>query len=233
MGAPAGAWLYQKIIHYCDVHRDQDYPDIICHNNANIPDRTRAIVGGETSPLTELTRTAALFNYAEVDALVMACMTAYYFKDELQPYFNGVILDPVQMAIEALQSLERVGRVGLIGSTGLLSSKLYHERLGAYGYEVINLSAEDQEKYFMQPIYTKGGIKSGNPTEEVKATFLAQLDILKDQGASVILGACSEVPLVITTTPKNISFIDVFDLLARNTARYCYGKEVSQLNRQY
>lgn len=229
MGAPAGAWLYQRIIHYCDVYQDQHYPDIICHNNAKIPDRTRAIVKGEASPLTELIRTATLFNDAKVDALVMACMTAYYFKDNLQPYFDGIILDPVQMVAEALQKLPVTegGKIGLIGSTGLLSSKLYHERLGAYGYEVINLEAEDQEKYFMQPIYMKGGIKSGNPTKEVKVIFLTQLDILKDKGARVILGACSEVPLVITTQPPNVSFIDVFDLLAYRTARYCYTKEAA------
>jgi len=52
MGSHAGVWLFNRITELSYAQKDQEYLDILVHNNSAIPDRTRAIVYKEASPFT-------------------------------------------------------------------------------------------------------------------------------------------------------------------------------------
>lgn len=226
MGAHAGVWLFNRITELSYAEKDQEYLDIIVHNNSAIPDRTRAIIHKETSPLPELERTIGIFNNNEVDVAVLACMTAHYYCEHLEQQFNGKILSAVNLVLDELMYNDAYSgkrKIGLIGSTGLLKSGIYHDLLEPMGYEVITLDDTEQEEFFMRPIYMKGGIKSGVLTDEVKNMFCCQIPILVDKGAEIIVGACSEVPLVVKGSTA-VPFIDAFELLARKTVEYCYSR---------
>jgi aspartate racemase len=224
MGSPAGAWLFNKIISLADVSRDQDYPEIIVHSNSRIPDRTEAILGKGHSSLPELQRSIGFLNECRVEVAALACMTAYYYYKDLAVAFNGRLINPMDVVFEKITSdpaTASIQKIGLIGSSGLLRSGIYQERFKQAGYEIITLDDEDQQKYFMHPIYMAGGIKSGVFTMPVKDLFWKQVDLLKQKGAEAVIGACSEVPLVLDRE-FNCPFYNAFELLAMELTSACY-----------
>lgn len=224
MGSHAGVWLFNRITELSYAQKDQEYLDILVHNNSAIPDRTRAIVYKEASPLPELERSISIFNNSDVEVAVLACMTAHYYCEQLEQHFQGKILSAVNLVQEELTTnplYTGKKKIGIIGSTGLLRSGIYQQRLEPLGYEVVTLNETEQEEFFMRPIYMDGGIKSGCLTDEVKQMFCCQVPILVSKGAEVVIGACSEVPLVMKGSMV-VPFIDAFELLARKTVEYCY-----------
>ena len=73
MSSRAGALLFKKIIDASPALTDQEFIEIILHNNSAVPDRTRAIVRGEESPANGILRSIKLFNKNQVDLVVRAC----------------------------------------------------------------------------------------------------------------------------------------------------------------
>jgi len=219
MGSPAGAWLFSRILAYAEAEKDQDYPEILLHNNSCIPDRTEAILYGGDSPVPELARSIYIFNSSGIDIAVLACMTAYYYHRQLAAIFRGRLVDPVELVLRKILAQRRAGvrRVGLIGSSGLIRSDVFPDRFGPAGLEIITLDEDEQQKYFMTPIYMPSGIKSGIITPEIRDLFWRQSHILTAKGADVIVGACSEIPLVLDRTFDR-PFFNVFDLLAKELA---------------
>lgn len=229
MGARASNWLISRITQLSQAESDQEYLEIVLHSNARIPDRTQAIRHGGDSPLPELQRSLDVLGRSEVDVSVLACMTAYYFYDDLTPDLKFPLLHPVDMVLQELRSPALAGKkkVGLIGTTGMTRAGIYQKRLEPHGYELMLLEVEEQEQYFMYPIYRKEGFKAGVFSDENKDLFMKQIEILKERGAEVIVAACSEIPLIMERygmTPDKLPlpFIDAFELLANKVVEYCY-----------
>ena len=228
MGSQASTWLLNRIVALCKAQTDQDYPEIVLHNNSSIPDRTQAILYGGDSPVPEMKRSLSVFDQSNMDLVVMACMTAHHFYDEIKASFSGTILHPIDFVVEELsERLVCTGKtkIGLIGSTGMINSGVFHKKLIPLGYEMVVLDPDDQQKYFMDPIYNPGGFKSGEFSDENVQLFLYQIDLLKSKGAEIIVGACSEIPLVINQYNVDIPFIDSFELLAQRVVDHCYNNQ--------
>lgn len=229
MGSPAGVWLLDRVTRLSHARKDQEYLDVLVHSNSAIPDRTRAIVYGESCPLPELRRTIALFNGSGVEVAIMACMTAHYYCDPLARAFHGTLLSAVTLVAGELAANPRFcdkKRIGLIGSTGMLKSGMYNRELAPLGMEVVCLDDHEQEALFMKPLYGAGGVKSGVVTDQTRRAFARINDRLLQKGAEVIVGACSEVPLVLTG-PMPFPYLDAFELLARRSVDYCYNQHTT------
>jgi len=229
MGSHATLWFFQRLLSLTKAEKDQDYPEIIIHNNSNVPDRTQAIINGGASPIEQLRISIDLLNQANADIAVMACMTAYYYYDDLVHHFSGKLLNPLDLiAQELMTNPVFIGckKIGVIATTGFITSGILHRKLEPLGFEVVCLNPLEQEQYFMQPLYRADGIKSGFINDEIRSLFLYQVPLLKEKGAEVIIGACSEVPLLINST-QEIPFIDAIELLAARTLQYCYTPELS------
>lgn len=228
MGSHATLWFFQRLIALTKAEKDQDYPEIIIHNNSNVPDRTQAIVYGGESPLAQLEISLELFNRNQVEVAVMACMTAYYYYEKLSRIFHGKLINPLDLIVDELKTDTRFmgcSRIGVIGTTGLITSRILHDRLEPLGYKVISLDAAEQEKYFMDPLYRPDGIKSGIINEKIRSLFLHQIPLLREKGAELIIGACSEVPLLINST-NDLPFLDAIELLAAKTLESCYASRL-------
>jgi len=225
MGSHAAAWLFKRIVDLSYGQKDQEYIEILLHNNTAVPDRTRAIVYDGESPLPELIRSIQLFNQAEVEVAAMACLTAYYYKSEVSAVFHGDLIDPVELTMEAIREQYRDTRglcVGIIATTGTLRSGIFQKALSPLGIKAVSLQGREQEHYFMRPVYMEGGAKSGNIRQEAFHLFEQQVPLLKRMGAQVIIGACSEVPLLLSADKVDIPYVDVFSLLARKLVDICY-----------
>ena len=223
MGSLAASWLFQRIVNLSNVKSDRDHLDIIIHNNTNIPDRTKAIVFNEESPLPELQRTMKFFENAGVEVIVLACMTSYYYYDELVKSSKVEILHPIAFVIDELLNSHRFKNqkiIGLIGSTGLIKSGLFQKALAPLGFEVLTLDDDQQEKYFTEPIYNN--VKRGAISNVIQDLFMQQIEIFQHRKVDLIIGACSEMPIFISQKKMKLPYIDVFELLANRVIKHCY-----------
>ncbi|QXV63871.1 aspartate/glutamate racemase family protein [Mucilaginibacter sp. 21P] len=218
MGSQAGAWLFQRIIDLSSATTDQEYPEIIIHNNSGIPDRTEAILGRGSSPVAEILKSVKLLNDCGVDRIVMACMTAYFFHKDVAIYSNATFIHPLDILKEELADnylyKKNVKTIGLIGSSGLLISRLFDDFFEPLGYKVISINPQEQEQYFNYPVYQCA--KLGIVSNHIKNRFSYQVKVLLDRGADVVVGACSEVPLLLDKEACGGGAIDLFELLAKS-----------------
>ena len=107
-------------------------------------------------------------------------------------------------------------------STGALRSGLFESAMEPFGIEVVTIDDEAQENYFMKPIYMEGGAKSGRILPQAFDLFARQIPLLKEKGAAIIVGACSEVPLLLDAATVDMPYISVFDHFAQEIVDTCY-----------
>ena len=234
MGSRAGAMFFQKIIDYSPARTDQEFIEVILHSNAPTPDRTRAIVYGEASPLLQLARSVKLLNDEQVDYIVMTCVTSHYYLDSLQKLSNALIINPIDLVVKELKR-KKANRVGVLATTGTLQTGLFQRAIDHEGIELICLSPKHQEEYFMQSVYMENGLKSSKFCAIALQLFDNSVEELKKAGAEILIGGCSEVPLILDSETHNIDVIDTMDELAKEVIRRCYLPvlESSELSGQY
>ena len=214
MGTKAGVLFLNKLIDRICVNRDQDFPEIIFHNNSQIPDRTLAIVYGKESPEFELMRSIDLMNKMGVDYLLSTCVTSYYFLNRLKKDMNAELLNPVDLIYRNLkQNFPNITKIGLLATTGSIRSGLFDERFVNSEYELIKLSPIDQERKFMKSVYMKGGLKSTKVSNEAVMLFKDSVNLLKQNGAEIMIGGCTEVQIGLNYIQENIPILDAIDVL--------------------
>ena len=198
--------------------RDQDYPSWLLSCLPATPDRTDALLASGESPLEALVRSASRLNHADFG--VIPCNTAHAFLGPLRQRVALPILDMIdEAATHALALVGDTGCVGVLAATGTLHSGLYQSRVEKRAPGATVLTLHDlpdgpnlQEDLVMAPIFGKlvrgdragGGIKSGafqDPREAQRLTnpLVSAARKLKEHGAEVILMACTEIPLVLSS----------------------------------
>ena len=224
MGARAGVMLLRKIIDYSPAESDQEFLEILFHNNSLIPDRTKAIVYNEPSPLDHLLRSVDIFNDNQVDVIVMGCITAHYYYDQISRHTNAVVINPLHFIYESINKVNgQVKRVGLLATTGAIRTGLIHKVLEDYGIEVVTLDAEDQENLFMQAVYMKNGFKSAHISDDARSLLLKAMERLAGLKVDVIIGGCTEVSIEMDARSIAFPYVDMLDLLAKKTVDCCYN----------
>src|SRR5690554_5446049 len=94
MGPEATCEIFRKIIKFTQVKTDAEHIRVVIDSNTKIPDRTKAIFGKGISPVKEMVATAKNLQGAGADFIIIPCMTAHFFIDEVQkaidiPIING------------------------------------------------------------------------------------------------------------------------------------------------
>lgn len=220
MGTRAGLFFINKLIANLDVKKDQDFPEFFLHNNSRIPDRTRAIVYNETSPLEELKRSIVTMNLCNVEVMVSTCVTAYYFIEQIRHESNAMILNPVELVRnKIMQEYGSNRKIGLLCTSGTLRSRLFHLAFEGTGHEIITMDAIQQEDIFMRAVYMPNGLKSATISTEAYELLDKAVEELVSRGADIIIGGCSEVQLGLRHSQVNADYIDTMDVLAEATLR--------------
>jgi aspartate racemase len=226
MGSRAGVLFLEKIINYSPAQKDQDFPEIIFHNNSAVPDRTRAIVYNEPSPVGDICRSIDIFNANGVDLIALACITSYYYYDDFWPRTTAEVLNPLCIIANAIKNdYTGIKRVGLLATTGTITTGLFHKVLHGCDVEIITLDAEDQEQCFMHSVYMKNGFKSAFVSDEAKSLMADCIKKISKKGVDAIVGGCTEVSLGVNAGSTALPYIDALDMLALETVGRCYNTE--------
>ena len=224
MGPEATLDLFQKIIKNTKAVKDQDHLRVIIDSNPKIPDRTPAILGSGENPLPLMIETARNLESAGAHFIVMPCVSAHYFIEELR---EGITIPVISIIEEVAGEVERrlpaIRQVGLIATTGTIRAGLFQDRLRETGVEVLVPTPEDQENLVMSAIYGESGIKAGFTSLENKGNILKASNALIEKGAQGIIGGCTEVPLVVQQSDMEVPFFDSLNILALAAIRLAKG----------
>ena len=215
MGPEATLECYSRIIKCTPAKKDQEHLRVIIDANPKVPDRTAAIIGQGESPLTILVEGCRCLQRAGADFIIIPCVSAHFFLDQIQEQIKLPILsifDAIAETIAAGHS--EIKTIGLMGTTGTIRGGLLQKRLASEGIDTIVPDEEHQSKV-MAAIYD---IKNSQPTrseEEFTSDLIATAESLISIGAQGIIAGCTEIPLALKQKHLSVPYFDALTILAR------------------
>ncbi len=218
MGSKATIDFLNKVISLTPAKKDQEHLNMIVYMNPQIPDRTEAILKNEESPAKALVESAKLLKDAGVHFIVIPCVTAHFWLEEIKNSINIPILNLIEIALKKIKKqAKNYKKIGILTTNGVIQSRLFENAFETEGYEILVPEERIQTDYVMKGIYD---IKMGKEPASVKSLFLHACKHLIEKKAQIIIAACTEIPLSITDTDTQVSLIDVNEVLAEETVRF-------------
>ena len=191
MGPLATADLFEKITLLTKAETDRDHIRVYIDSNANIPDRTAAILNSGPDPVPEMASALRNLEACGADCVIMPCNTAHYFLPRLQAMTEIPFLSILTAAAEACKAQFPGKTVGILATRGTLAANLYQEALAQAGVPYLVPDAPAQDA-LMRVIYD--GVKAGKGPDSYRADFLTVLEQMSAGGAEVFLLGCTELP---------------------------------------
>lgn len=216
MGPQAMLQFCQRILDHTAAQTDQEHLPMLILNDTQMPDRTAALLSGETEEVTaRLLADARLLESWGATAIAVTCNTAHAFLPRIQGELKTPLVNMVTETAAALKS-QGCRRVGILATDGTLRVGLYHRALEEQGIQPLS-PAPDAQRQVMEIIYKE--IKKGLPGSEEK--FNAAAQSLKAQGCDRILLACTEMSTYKDWHHLDDFYIDAMDVLARRCIQVC------------
>lgn len=214
MGTEATSYFFEELVAHTQIAKDQDHLDTIIFNHATLPDRTNAILSGDTEELTNrLIEDVKLLEKIGVENIAIPCNTAHYFYDTIQKETKIPIIHMVKESVaEALTRFENVEKIGIMATAGTIQTKIYHNECAAQGVEAVVPSAAKQAD-LMSLIYDE--IKRGIPGTFDK--FERVYNELMETGSDVVLLACTELSVFKKRNKIYKNCLDALDILVRES----------------
>ena len=218
MGPESTVYLFNLIVTLTRVEKDQDHIPVIIYNNPKTPDRTAAIIAGGESPLPALINGAVFLEKAGADFILMPCVTAHYFYNEIVRHIDIPFLHLIEETLAyTIRELKDIKKIGLLASAGTIRSRLFQDMFHARGFEIV-VPGEEKQRLLMKALYQEEGVKAGYK-EKPREAILRVLDHLLRQGIEAVIAGCTEIPLVLNQSHTKVPFIDPMEIVARESIR--------------
>ena len=216
MGPQATQMFYQFVLDRTDAMRDQDHLPALILSDTGMPDRTQAILSGNTEEIyTRLVKDAKMLETCGCTAIAIPCNTSHYFVDRLQ---EEVSVPVVHMIRETAAVLAEQGkkRPGILATDGTVRSGLYQKECAALGMEAV-VPDEATQKLVMSIIYDE--IKQGEQGSREK---FAQIDrALRAAGCDCAILACTELSVFANYHALPAYYVDAMMVLAEQSVKRC------------
>lgn len=216
MGPQATQVFYQMVLDRTDAARDQDHLPALILSDTQVPDRTQAILSGETEGLyRRLLGDARLLERCGCTAIAIPCNTSHYFADRLQGEVGVPILHMIR---ETAQELAARGkrRPGILATDGTIRAGLYQKECAALGMEAV-APARDVQRLVMSIIYDE--IKQGEKGSREKFAHIDRA--LRSAGCDCAILACTELSVFSTYHSLPSFYLDAMEVLARRAVAVC------------
>ncbi len=219
MGPEATAYFYELIIKNTRAEKDQEHIPVVIYADPGVPERTAAVLGKGPSPLSRLLEGVRVLKEAGADFIVMPCVTAHHFYDEIMREVKVHFLNLVEETVlYALRKNPGLKKAGLVSSTGTLRSRLFHQAFGKEGVKIVEPEEAEQERV-MEAIFGKEGVKAGYTSGKSREAIHDVARALIARGAEAIIAGCTEVPLVLKGEDIDVPLIEPLQILAEASIR--------------
>lgn len=210
MGPEATLDLFAKVIASTPAAKDQEHLRVVIDSNPKVPDRTAAILHAGPSPVPVMIAGIRVLERAGADFVVIPCVSAHFYLDELQRQSGLPILSMFDVAAEHIcKHHPSIRTVGMLATTGTLQGGRFRDKLRQSGIEVLIPAGPDQER-IMATIYEIKGVPGGRGRDAIGAEVRGIAGNLIGRGAQGVVAGCTEIPLVLR--PGDLS-VPVFDTL--------------------
>ena len=214
MGPAATVHFLQALLAATPAQRDQEHLRVLVDSNPHLPDRNDALAGEGPSPGPQLAEMARGLARAGAELLVMPCNTAHAFQSEIEAAVALPFVSIVDATVDAAFALRpTLKRIGLLAAPGAIRAGLYQRAFEGRGVEPMIPAGERYER-LRTLIY---GVKAGATGPAARAGMAAVAQGLVDDGAEVIVAACTEVPLLMTAAECPAPLVDSTAALAAAT----------------
>jgi aspartate racemase len=188
---------------------------VIIDSNPKVPDRTAAIIAEGESPVPTLVAGCRSLQQAGADFIIIPCVSAHFFLDEIQQQIELPILSIFDVVTETvINDHPQIKTVGLMGTTGTIDGGLFQKRLALKGIETI-VADETRQAKVMKAIYDIKNSQPARSRAQITADLVATADDLISKGAQGIIAGCTEVPLALKQEHLSVPYFDALTILAR------------------
>ncbi len=210
MGPQATFLFFQGIINKTEATCDQEHLPMIILNHTTMPDRTEAILTGNTGKLFEmLLKDAKTLEQNGCTAIAIPCNTSHYFVDELQKHLHIPIIHMVRETVNHLATAKRgIKKVAVLATDGTIRAGIYQRECEKRGIGVY-LPSPGKQSLVMDIIYRE--IKRGRPGSYSK--FMKIDEEIKNAGCEGAILACTELSCYARQKPLPQFYIDAMDVL--------------------
>lgn len=217
MGPLATVDLYRKVIEATPARTDQEHIPVLIDADPTVPDRTAAILEDGEDPTPWLVRGTDRLVASGAAFIVVPCNTAHAFLDRVRPGCPVPIVSMIEeTAREVGRTVEPGASAGILATTGTLAAGLYQSALERAGFT--SLTPDDASQ--SDVLTTIERVKAGQIDEHTADPALSAARGLADRGASILLAACTELPVVLRQDQVSVPLIDPTDVLARAAVRF-------------
>lgn len=214
MGPEATSYYYENVIAHTKAHRDQEHIDMVILSHAAMPDRTEAIISGNSRHLINmLCNDARTLETLGVSNIAITCNTSHYFYEQIQRATKVPLIHMIQESVSyAVRDFENVKRVGIMATDGTINSKIYHKACRKAGVTPVKLS-EERQRDVMSLIYDD--VKAGKPGDRRK--FDRVVSEFMRKGCDVIILACTELSVFKGKHDVPSICLDAMDVLVKES----------------
>jgi len=214
MGPEATMDLYREILRATPAQKDQDHLRVLIDSNAKIPDRTPAILGEGADPVPHMVTSCRSVKRAGADFIIIPCISAHYFLEELQQQVDLPILSAFDAVSEHIvKHYPDLKTIGLLATTGTVQSQRFAGRLKDYGMTTV-VPDTDHQVNLMQVIYKIKGSPDPGDRAQCKTELIATADHVIEKGAQGIIAGCTEIPLEMQQQDLSVPFFNPLQILA-------------------
>ena len=216
MGPESTVDFMAKVIAATPAGTDQDHARLLVDQNPGVPSRQAAILEGGEDPGAVLAAMARGLEQAGADFLVMPCNTAHAFTQAIAAAVSIPLVSIIDVTVAACREHEAIG---LLATAGCLEAGLYQKALDAAGIAVVipdEAGVAEVQQLVME-------VKGGNCGPDITARMRSVAKALVGRGASALVAACTEIPLVLDDSMIPVPLVSSTDVLAAETAKICTG----------
>jgi aspartate racemase len=211
--------LFKEIIDRTPAEKDQDHIRVIIDNNPKIPDRTDAILGKGKSPLPEKLKSYHTVEKAGVDFILIPCISAHVYLDELRDEASIEILSAFEeVANMIVTNYNHINKIGLLATAGTISGGLFQKKLAEKKITTLVPEKESLD-LVMSAIYTIKGVNPPNYYANSKLIFKQAAKLLINKGAQGIIAGCTEIPLAFDQDDVDVPLFNPLLILAESAIR--------------
>ena len=219
MGPDATVDFMARVMRHTPADSDQQHVRMLVDHNPRIPSRQLAMAGKGDDPGPVLASMAARLEAAGARFIVMPCNLAHAWQ---QPIVEATTIPFVSIVEETVAAALRSGdgeAIGLMTTPGCFRAGIYQRALAA---ETVISQNQAELAETMRLVEC---IKAGDKSPAVADALRQQAQHLVTRGATSIIAACTEFPLVLDQSMFDVPFVSSTDVLAIKTVRLALGHE--------